>query len=244
MHLRKDLESQILSACLNFEGQAYTAVDILRPTNFQEPWHRDIFTIIFEITGTRPLDLVTVSTRYHQRFPDRKDYYKLTVLSNICIISNITYHCLRLLEIDIREKTLALLDGKEKKYSKSEDFNLAAIMKQTSDHIRHPDTDIFEGLDNIYNYLKEHLQNQSEDLKALIDAIPPLIKRIKASQRVSFLIDQISTISKQNTHSNIQQDINVLRDAFILLLHTNTTPDYIKEATYSLSKKLYDSPNY
>ena len=244
MNPRKELESQILSACLNYEGQAYSAVDILRPTNFQDTWHRELFTVIFEITGTRPLDLLTVATRYHQRFPDRKDFYKITVLSDSCFISNLTFHCLRLLEMDIREKTLTILDGKEKKYSKSEEFNLAAIMKQTADHIRHPETDIFTGLDNIYNYLKEHLQHQADDIKGIIDAIPQVVTRVRSGQRISYLIDQLTTITNQNTHSNNKQQVAVLRDAMILLLHSNTSPDYITEATYTLSKKLYDSPDH
>lgn len=237
--LRKETEAQILGCCINFEGLAYKAVDILRATNFKDDFHRDLFQVIYEMTAKVPLDLLTVTKRYHQKYPGRSDSYRITVLTSECYLSDITYHCLCLLEIDIREKVLFVLESKEKKYAKSEDFNLAAIMKQTSDHIRHPQTDIFEGLDNIYNYLVEHLQNDSQDIKSIIAAIPQVVRRIKKSHRVSYIIDQISTIANQQGHINIMDEVSVLRDALILLLHSKRSPDYIKKATQLISKELY-----
>lgn len=239
MNTRLEIEEHILGQCLTYESQAYLALDILKPINFQDEFCREVFTVLSEMAGKRPIDPIGVKIRLQER------NVKLEMVNTrLLMIYQKNVHCVRyyamlLLERDIKDKTIAALTAKEKRFSKDERFELAAVVKQCLDHISRPDTDILEGLDNIHAYMLAHLADEAHELTEIVESIPKKVAQIKKASRTSYLMEALQRMVQESSTAANQHHLAILRDAFVTLIHRPTTPEYIAEACGILEKRLY-----
>lgn len=185
---RIEIEEQIIGTMLN--GFYLTALDILKPQNFEGLLHRQIFEIIQKHHLTEPIDLVNVTRLYNKAHKPPMTYL-LTELCNKLIPRSVGKYCLILLELDIRDKFGELLGGYESASVLEEDFPSAKTWKDCRDHITHPDHDVFKAVDKIYSYIKHVKPDEVDEYAELMTAIPKLIDRIKRQVQVSHLIDSL-----------------------------------------------------
>ena len=239
MNTRLEIEEHILGQCLTFESQAYLALDILKPVNFQDDFCREVFMALSDIAGKRPIDPIGVRIRLQERNVNVELVnYRLISMAEKAV-HDVQYYALLLLQTDIKEKTIAALTAKEKRFSKDERFELAAVVKQCLDHISRPDTDIFEGLDNIHGYMLAHLADEAYELTEIVESIPKKVAQIKKASRTSYLLDSLQRMVSESATASNQHHLAILRDAFVTLIHRPTTPEYIAEACGILEKRLY-----
>jgi hypothetical protein len=239
MSPRLYLESNLLGRLLTFESEAVRACDVLSPTNFSDPFCRQIFEIIFSKAGKFPVDILTVTLEYH-RIHGKMKAYQITCLTDNQAgwYIDIWQPCLELLEMDMREKTTALFLLKERKYSKAQNLDAAAAMKQCMDHLASHTNDIFEAIESVYGYAKAHLPDDVADIEAIVTSIPKKVAKIKEQSRTTLLIDTLTELCHVNSN---KATLNLLKDAFLTTLQSKEIPQYILQASDLIEKNLYAS---
>lgn len=185
---RYRIEQQVLGLCL--EGRHMVPLDILRPGNFSDEFHRRVFTIMGEMALVEPIDMITVTRRYTLKHKDVK-VFEIMELENVCERRCENSYSLLLLEIDIREKFTELLQAYEKDSVKENDFESAGIWKQCIDHLSNPGTDIFDGVSHIHGFLKSCKPDEVLEYEKMMQDIPKMVDRIKKQAQTSLLIENL-----------------------------------------------------
>ena len=190
---RHRIEEQVIGLCLL--GRHMRPIDILTPRNFKNELHRRLFSLIVEMAPNEPVDIITVSRRYTLAYKELKAE-EITQIAHVCLEHAENHYCLLLLEIDIREKFVKLLESYEKASVKATAFEDAAIWKQCRDHLASKDTDIFDGVSHIYQYLKAHRPDEVLEYEELMQAIPKLIDRIKSTTHTMTMLENLQRNAK------------------------------------------------
>jgi len=220
---RIEIEEQIIGTMLN--GFYLTALDVLKPQNFEEPLHIRIFEIIQKHHLTEPIDLVNV-TRLYNKAHKPPMTYRLTELYEKLIPRSVGKYCLILLELDIRGKFGGLIEEYEAASVLENDFESAAIWKECRDHIAHPDHDVFQAVDHIYGYIKHVKPDEVDEYTEMMTAMPKLIDRIKRQAQVSHLIDALRAhCFDQGSREDM---LKITADIFLTLLVQPDIPDELK----------------
>jgi replicative DNA helicase len=240
MKARTNIEEGIIASCLFTEANALLASDILSAANFQETVPQRIFSIIRDMAGKSPIDLITVSTEYFRRYNEYQ-YHYMAKISDKLIYTNIQHHCLILLEIDIREKFVEILKTKEHYFAKAQSFEMAAAVKSCLDYIQNPSNDIFTAIQHVYEYLKQYLKENMEDVEALYESLPKLMDRVRSKSRIKNLIDQLNGIAAVQPTYEKQRMVQVLTDALITVISQNEVPLAYKQIIHQLmTDKIYE----
>ena len=236
MNARQTLESEIIGRALVSSSDAVRACDVLSPQNFSDPELKNIFAIIHARAGEQPTEAWIITIEY-QRI---HGINKALLISQLChMVGNsrdIWIPCLMLLEMDIREKMVALFVRKESRFKKEQNLELAAAMKQCRDHLADISIDVFEGVDSVYKYAKSYLADDYADIQEIVDSIPKRASKIRQQSRTNHLIDTLTQIAgTKHGHT-----LGVLKDAFLIVLQSGQEiPQHILEATHLLESKIY-----
>jgi hypothetical protein len=185
---RYRVEQQVIGLCLS--GRHMACIDILKPQHFSDEFHRRLFTLIIEMANTESIDIITVSRRYTLKHKELRAG-DITEIQMHCLGKSEHTYSLLLLEIDIREKFTSLIQGYEEASVKENDFESAAIWKQCREYLSSTDTDIFEGVDKIYTYLKSYKPDEVLEYEEMMQAIPKMVDRIKRTAQTFLLIENL-----------------------------------------------------
>jgi replicative DNA helicase len=236
MNPRQLLESNILGRVLLYESDAVRACDVISPVNFSDPTLKNIFTIIHQRAGKYPTDPVTISIEYHRRHNTSIASLITNMINSVMSHNDIWYQCLQLLETDIREKLTDIFLRMERKYTKNQNLELAAAMKQCRDHMANMSHDIFESVDAVYGYAKSYLKDEYQEIEEMVLSIPKRASQVRRQSRTAMLIDTLEQLSETNSN---RSTLRILKDAFLITLQSKTVPAHILEASHHIEKNLY-----
>lgn len=171
---------------------------ILSPQNFTVTKTVD-YRLIWRSIGEmherlEPLDFITL-THYIQKY-HKKDYSKEIAKcgDRVGIDANLKYHAIVLLELDIKQKVIALLTRHVTELQDVPEARASAmaVIKRLND----PNEDVFDVLDGAIIFLRSifYPEKQYNQLVEIQLNIPEKIKKIKELRHVDELFKKISRI--------------------------------------------------
>lgn len=207
---RHRIEEQVIGQCL--DGGHISCLDILSPANFSVELHKRLFAIIAELADSQ-VDIITVSRAYHLRYKELAAEQIVYIHAQL-IHRGAHHYPLLLLEIDMREKFVKLLDGYRETSVKEEDFESAALWKECADHFADLRHDLFDCIGPIYRYIETHKPEETDEYRALMDAVPSRIDVIRKTKRFAQLVTNLKV-----TNSFQGQRTDMMNAAADLLIH-------------------------
>lgn len=189
-NLRLSLEEAVLGACL-FENAYSRIAHILKSKNFigacvPDPTitHERIFSIIEDLYTRQTVDLITVSEHYIQMFGFNSSINAcLSRLYNmVSSDSNLVYHALALLEIDLKDKLLLLLIECRKQNEQNGNYESTEAISEVTESIMEGEN-IFEVIENSEIYFLS--LRMDEEAAKIRDFKVDISKRIKGVKQVA-----------------------------------------------------------
>tara|TARA_R110000868_G_scaffold335868_2_gene596762 strand:+ start:441 stop:1082 length:642 start_codon:yes stop_codon:yes gene_type:complete len=170
IEIRKRLEQYILGACI-VEGSAIESLQFLTEKNFTkyEFDHKIIFSVLKEMSGKTPIDIVTVAYSIFVNHGFDYMQYVLDLCAPVTSHRNVQYHSACLLQIDMKEKFLSM------------------VSTLSLDHR-------IENYDRAL--LSEIIQDVKTNDIAMWDILPASIRMCEKKQASKIIIDELISFNK------------------------------------------------
>jgi hypothetical protein len=220
MNDRTQIERKIVGACLH--GFWMSAVNLLKAQNFRDEVCRDIFEIVSAHCERIPIDPITVGKLYREKVNTIESIHTVLMIHHECEMLDVKMYCLMLLEIDMRTKFTQLLRRYEESAVKENDFESASIWKQVGDHIASPANDVFEAIEQGYQYIRHARPDEADEYEEMRKAIPALIGKVRSQARFFMMLENLRRHAKEQ--GNREDLFRTTTEVFFLLLTNPTLP--------------------
>lgn len=233
------LERQIIGAALHQEGLALHIFDIIRPINFTDELCMHLALVINQMVQTdRQIDLPAVILSYNQKF-NSSTYSKITEIADGFRGQNIKELCLILLQMDIREKSIAECKMKESLNAKDQNFELAKIWKECHDYLSDQRNDILMQLPTIANYINQYDPENSELIIELSQAIPKVAQRINNADRINRATNIFKSIANNSLDNKRKYIINQLCELIVITISGAKLPENMENMLSLITEKAH-----
>ncbi len=186
-----------------------SVAEILKPDNFsnyEESHHRKIYEVICSFGLGDTCNSLTVTVKYrrlHGKSHWEANY--ITGLTATCYNSDPRYYAIRILEMDIRQKTMKYLKEQEAFMNQKERYEESDIYKQCHDLMDDPGYDLIEGVEGIDKFIKENSPDEHIGFEKFKEDLPKISNRIKDMVKLRMGIAQLQNIYKA-LGGSIQQE--------------------------------------
>lgn len=219
--MRHQLEVAVLGACL-LENKFYLVANVLSYKNFSTPIHAEIFNAMATLYPNQPIDMLTVNKATANKYP----HTIANLTTFVCSAANLRYHAYCLLEIDLREKFVALLQPWNDPSGQNKMPALTISVQEVTDEMLDYSNDLFETLEYSKIYLsKFNCEPLTKAIHDFFNAMDKRIYLIKQQAHVDTLVYNLDLLRKSPMQAKPCAVLNKLIDEVKQILITGTVAD-------------------
>lgn len=179
MTTRQEIEQHIIGAAI-LENAFGCVAHVLTYKNFTRSELADnalIWTVMESLYPHKPIDLMMLNKELEERYKVNYKYALACYTSSIMSSKHITYWAFVLLEMDIRTKTMFMLNEWSNRLT---ELHEKTAIQEVVKHINHESSDILKVLPAAIGYLRScSLDNAAEELQEINSMISEKAYRIK-----------------------------------------------------------------